>query len=86
MNKSLKNKIECFDGRPHIDGKHFEDCDMYFAINSVKLAVERLKERVDMLIVENVKSWERGERVVYENKIHKFKIIIDETFPDLKFI
>lgn len=57
MNKTIpeltKNKIRCFDGRPHINGKHFEDCDMYFTVNDVKLAVRLFKKRIDRLKKEN---------------------------------
>jgi hypothetical protein len=35
-------KIVCFDGRPHADGKHFKNCDMYYPVQSVLKSLKNL--------------------------------------------
>ena len=35
-------KIECFDGRPHENGTHFRDCEMYYPVQAVLKELENL--------------------------------------------
>jgi hypothetical protein len=77
--KRLKNKIDCFDGRAHIDGKHFKDCDMYFSYTNVKNAVDWLKHKIKKEVFP-IKEHQRGD-------CHKIGVClkaIDEAFEDVK--
>lgn len=69
----LKDKIVCFDGRPHIGGKHFEDCDMYFSVQKVKSAVEWFKKEIN-------KSGYGEPRKIYLQKLYD---MIAQAFEDV---
>lgn len=83
--KPLKSQIQCFDGRPHKEGKHFEDCDMYFSVKSMKSAVEYLKEQIDNLYHKFPKGdvWRASNDTVCDMCEEYMIKKIDETFPDL---
>jgi len=71
----LKDKIECFDGRPHRrfsdeDIRHFEDCEMYFSVNDVASAVQWLKDELYKL------GFELQECVAMDR-------VIDKAFADV---
>ena len=71
----LKDKIECFDGRVHKDGKHFKDCDMYFSVQDTKLAVEWLKEQLIITM-----KPQKGKICWNYTQVGD---LIDKAFPDL---